>query len=453
MNNMDSAIQQYINLYRQHRDVLCNKSSAGFNKLREEACKSLEIVGLPEKGSENFEITDLPEMLAPDFGLNISRIPLDVNASEGFKCALPQLSPSLFFMLNDLWGESKNARLCIPEGLEIGPLSRYMKEGDEAFGLYGSIADIANPIVALNTMLCQEGLYLKVKKGVVVERPVQLVNLLEGLLPMMAVRRIMIILEEGAELKLLSCEHTSNSDHPMASVCVAEVFVGQNARFEYYDMEESGANSRRLFTLYLQQEKNSNVLLESFTLHNGRTRNEFHCDFMGEHSSLRLFSLGIEGKEMQLDNYSYIRHNYPHCHTEELLKYVVEDEAKGAFTGRIFVAPGAVKTEAYQNNRNLVTSENARMYSKPQLEIYNDDVKCSHGSATGQLDEMQLFYMRSRGLSEDEAKLLLKQAFMADVIAGINIPLLRDRVQTLVQKRFEGQNVSCGECEGCNIVN
>lgn len=450
---MENSIQQYIKLYRDHGDLLRAKSAAGFNSLREEACRNLEEFGLPPKGSENYEITDLASILAPDYGLNISRLPLDVNAAEGFKCALPQLSPTLFFMLNDMWAESRTARTCIPVGLEIGPLSKYMGERGEAAEHYGKLADNANPIVALNTMLVQEGIYIRVKKNVRVERPVQLVNLLEGLMPMMALRRILIVLEEGSELKLLSCDHTTASENPMTSVSVAEIYAGENSRLEFYDMEESGENSRRLSALYLRQEKGSNVLLESFTLHNGKTRNEFHCEFAGPHSELRLYSLGIEGKEMELDNYSHIRHSCPECHTEELLKYVVEDDAKGAFTGRIYVAPGAVKTAAYQSNRNLVTSDRARMYSKPQLEIYNDDVKCSHGSATGQLDAMQLFYMRQRGLAEDEAKLLLKQAFMADVIAGINIPLLKDRVQTLVQKRFEGQNVTCGDCEGCGISN
>lgn len=446
--DMEDSLKQYLDLYSRHKDLLFSKSAAGFNALRDEACRNLRITGLPNKGSENYEIIDIPEMLAPDFGVNIARIPLDVNPEVGFKCGLPHLSSSLFFMLNDRWAESKGARRNLPDGMEIGPLSRLMEEGGET-GFYGKIADLANPIVALNTMLVQEGMYIQVKKGVKVEKPVQLVNLMENTMPLLCLRRLLIILEEDAELKLLSCSHTTSSGIPMASISVAEVKAGRNSRLDFYDMEEGSENTRRLTAMYLDQAEGSDVLLENFTLHNGQTRNEYHCTFSGPDAQLRLYGLGIESGQNVLDNYSHIRHNTGHCHTEELFKYIVEEEARGAFTGRIYVAPGAVKTEAFQSNRNIVSSDKARMYSKPQLEIYNDDVKCSHGSATGQLDEMQLFYLRSRGLSEEEARLLLKQAFMADVIDGVRLQALRDRLHVLIERRFTGQDTSCGDCEIC----
>ena len=132
--------------------------------------------------------------------------------------------------------------------------------------------------------------------------------------------------------------------------------------------------------------------------------------------------MGIEDRDRHLDTYSRVEHKKGHCKTDELFKYVLDDNAVGAFTGLIKVEQGADKTEAYQNNRNIVGSDTARMYSKPQLEIYDDDVKCSHGTAIGQLDEMQVFYMRTRGLSEQTAKFLLKQAFMSDIIEGVSLP-------------------------------
>lgn len=446
---MENSLQQYLDLYAGHKDLLCGKSAAGFNALREEAYRNLIVSGLPKKGSENYELTDIPAMLAPDFGLNIARIPMDVNVSDAFRCGLPHLSSALFFMLNDLWGEKAEARRGLPEGIEIGALSAYMKEGGEATDHYGRLANLTNPLVALNTMLVQEGLYIRVKKGVRVEKTVQLVNLLESMMPMMAVRRILIVLEEDSELKLLACDHTSKADVALASLTVAEIFVGKGARLDFYEMEESPANSSRLSALYLSQEEGSEVTIDNFTLHNGRTRNEFHCGLNGRHARLDLYGLGIESRDSLLDNYSHISHSAEGCHTEELFKYIADDESRCAFTGRIYVAPGACKTEAYQSNRNLVGSDRARIFSKPQLEIYNDDVKCSHGSATGQLDPMQLFYLRQRGLAYEEAILLLKQAFMADVVEGVKLPMLRDRLHNLVERRLSGQDVSCGECDIC----
>lgn len=455
---MDNSLQQYLDLYAGHKDLLKSKSAEGFNSLRDEAYKSLETFGLPKKGSENYEITDLSEMLKPDYGINLARIPLDVNPANSFRCGLPQLSNSLFFLLNDMWGESRDARKNIPEGIEIGPLSSYLSPNNENYhavkGFYGSLADVTNPIVALNTMLVQEGLFVRVKKGCRFERPLQLINVLENTMPLMAIRRILVILEEDSKLSIVACNHSSTKNIPMASLSVAEMFVGKNAQLDFYDLEESTTNTNRLSSLYLKQDRYSNVTINNFTLHNGKSRNEFFCNFNAPDSDLKLYGFGIVGQTNLVDNYSVIRHENPRCNTDELFKYVVENEGRASFIGRIFVAPGAEKTQALQSNKNIVDSEKALIFSKPQLEIYNDDVKCSHGSATGQLDPMQLFYLRSRGLPEEEAKLLLKQAFMSDVIEGIQLPILKDRIRSIVEKRFEGEDASCDDCNfaRCNKI-
>ena len=447
---MNKALQQYLTLFEEHRDLIDKNAPHAMNRLRDEAYESLVKFGLPAKGSENYEQTDLESILAPDFGLNLARVPLGVNVSETFKCGVPHLSSALFFLLNDQWGESSGARKVLPEGVEIGPLSKYLHSDPEAAERYGRLADIANPISALNTLLVQEGMYLRVRKGVKLSKPIQLVNILDNAMSLMAVRRLLIIMEEESEAQILMCDHTASAGLPMCSVMVSEIYAGRNARLDVYDMEESNPDTRRLSALYLSQEENSDVLIDGIILHNGVTRNEYHCAFAAPHSQLRLYGLGIEDRSRVLDNFSYINHAFGECHTEELFKYILDEEAKGAFTGTIFVAPGASKTEAYQSNRNLVGSDRARMYSKPQLEIYNDDVKCSHGSATGRLDSTQLFYLRSRGIDKNEAVLLLKQAFMADVIDGIRLQMLRDRVHTLVARRIAGEDTACGDCDICN---
>ncbi len=183
--------------------------------------------------------------------------------------------------------------------------------------------------------------------------------------------------------------------------------------------------------------------VESLTFYNGKTRKDFDCRFEGECAEFHLVGLGIGYRSRNISVYSRIDHSVPRCHSNELFKFSVDEKAVADFTGRIHVAHGAVKTEAYQSNRNLVGSAEARVNSKPQLEIYNDDVKCSHGSAVGQLDPLQLFYMRTRGLDEATATLLLKQAFMADVIDAVAIPALRDRLHSLVEQRFAGTRSAC----------
>ncbi|MBD5329161.1 MAG: Fe-S cluster assembly protein SufD [Bacteroides sp.] len=445
-----SALNQYLDLYRNHGDIIDTHSAPAINVLREAAYDALKDKKLPKPGSDNYENADLETMLAPDYGLNIAKLDIDVNPAATFHCDVPRLSPHPFLVVNDTFTADAESMKSVPEGVEIGSLREFALKDPETFSrYYGKEADLNNPMTALDTLLAQDGFYLRVKKGVRVEKPLQLVNILQNGMPLMAVRRILIIIEENAEAKLLVCDHTQNPELEFLTLDTVEIFVERNAEFDFYNLEESSVKTQRISTLYLRQEADSRVVIDAMTLYNGTTRNEYYCRFAGENASLRLLGMGIEDECRKVSTYSRIDHAVPRCHSDELFKFSIDEEAKGAFTGRIYVAEGAEKTEAYQSNRNLVGSENARMESKPELEIYNDDVKCSHGSTVGQLDPLQLFYMRTRGLDEATALLLLKQAFMADIIDGVRVDALRDRLHLLVERRFAGASSACASCAGC----
>lgn len=448
---MNNALKQYIDLYEQNRELIDKNASAPSNALRREAYRAVKEMKLPPERSENYRITSLEKMLAPDMGVNLARVPLEVNPADSFHCGVPSVSTAQIFMLNDICVLPQGATLPAEPGVFVGSLRTGSELLPEVVGKHlGRIADMSNPVVALNSLLDQDGLLVYVPRGVRLETPLQLVNILQSKMPLMAVRRMLIILEEGAEAKILTCDHTQNPTADFLNLQVIEIYCGAGSRLDLYDIEESTSRTSRLSALYLRQEKDSNVLLDGITLYNGRTRNEYYCTFAGENSELKLLGMAIEDKQRQTDTFSVIRHEEAHCHSDELFKYVVDDEAKGAFSGLIYVAPGSIKTEAYQSNRNLVGAPTAKMYSKPQLEIYNDDVKCSHGTAIGTLDELQLFYMRSRGLSEQQARLLLKQAFMADVIEGVRMPGLKERLHALIERRFAGADSNCASCHNCS---
>ena len=449
-----NALTQYIDLFRSARNIIDSHSSPVLNARREEACRVLEETTLPAEGAENYEHTDLEKMLAPDFGLNLAGVNIDINPAASFRCDVPDMQTMLYLTLNDTPMPPAPGRGSLPDGVTAGSLKSISLEYPELVDrYYGRLASISNPLVALDTMLCQDGFMIHVAKGVRVEQPLQLVNILNNGRPLMAVRRVLIVLEEGAELTLLTCDHTQNPDVEFLALQTVEIYAGPNSRLDFYDMEESTERTSRLSSLYLSQEQGSNVLIDGITLFNGTTRNEYHTVFNGSDASLRLLGMGIEDRRRHIETYSYVDHKTGHCHTDELMKFVVDDESIASFSGRIYVAPGAVKTEAYQSNRNIVGSDTARMFSKPQLEIYNDDVKCSHGTAIGQLDPMQLFYMRTRGLEESTARLLLKQAFMADVIDGVRLDSLRDRLRLLVERRFAGASSACSSCtRDCGAV-
>lgn len=449
-----AAIDQYIELFRKHRDLIDANGAPAINALRDDAARRLAATQLPCKGSENFENIDLEDLLAPDYGINLLKVDIDVNPEATFRCDVPVSSPSVLINLNDTFSASAEALQQIPEGVEVGSLREMAQKYPEVIRqFYGKAADLDNPVTALNTMLAQDGLYLRVKRGTRLERPLQMVNILSNGMPLMAVRRVLIIVDDDASAKLLTCDHTQRDDLDFMALETVEIFVGENARFDYYDIEESTMRTSRLSTLYARQAAGSQLNIDGITLFNGTTRNEYYCRLEGEHAALRLYGMGIEDKTRTVSTYTRIDHQVPRCMSDELFKFSLDDDSSGAFTGRIYVAEGAVKTEAYQANRNLLASDTARMYSKPQLEIYNDDVKCSHGCAIGQLDPMQLFYMRTRGLTEDTAKLLLRQAFMADVIAGIDVEGLRDRLHLLTERRFAGIESACATCAACHDSN
>ena len=443
-----SSLTQYLNLWRDHKDLVEANASAPLNALRPAAFDALK--GMETHGERLNET--ISKVLAPDYGLNIARMPMDGDPAASFRCDLPRLAAHPLYILNDSFlGEnissSENIDSLTHSGVEAMSLAEAARRYPEyVTAHYGRLADFENPVVALDTLLCQDGLFLRIPKGVRLEKPLQLINVLNSLVPFMAVRRLLIVVEEEAEGELLVCDHTQVRDVELCSLEVVEIFAAKNSRFEYYSLEESTEKTGRLSALYLRQEAGSRVLIDGVTLYNGVTRNEYYCRYAGQGASLRLLGMAIEDGDRRAENSSRIEHDVEGCHTDELFKYVIDDRAVGSFEGRITVAPGADRTEAFQSNRNLVGSNEARMFSKPELVINADDVKCSHGSATGQLDELQLFYMRTRGLSEEEARLLLKQAFMADVIDAVGLPLLRDRLRHLVEVRFAGGCASCSSC-------
>lgn len=441
-----SALKQYIDLYHQVKERIDAHSAPALNALRPQAADILASVTLPKQGADNYENCDLKEMLGPDYGINIDDVNINVKPENTFRCDMPMTGNSPILSLNDRTLIPDNFPV-MPEGVLVGSLRSIAREHP---GLvekyYGRLADLGNPVVALDTMLARDGFMLYVPKNVTLENPLQLINILGATQPLMAVRRLLIVLEDNAKAKLLVCDHTQREEVNFLSLQTVELYVGKNAELHYYDLEESSQRTSRISSLYLRQEADSRVVIDGMTLFNGVTRNEYYCDFAGDNADLKLYGMAIEDRQRKVSTYSRINHAVQHCVSNELFKMSADGESRCAFTGRIIVRPGSVKTEAYQACRNLLAADTARIEARPELEIYNDDVKCSHGCAIGQLDETQVFYMRSRGIPEPQARLLLRQAFMADVIDLVDIPGLRDRLHLLVEKRFAGAEAACSNC-------
>ena len=444
-----SSEKQYIDLYNQCKGMINKHAPQVLNDLRDKAFDDFCRLGFPSNKVERYKYTDMQKIFEPDYGLNLNRLEIPVNPYDVFKCDVPNLSTSLYFVVNDSFYDKILPKCSLAEGVIVGSLSKVATEHPELVAkYYGKIANTGDDaITALNTMLSQDGLMVYVPKNVKVEKAIQVINILRSDVDLMVNRRVLIVMEQGSEAKFLFCDHAAD-DRNFLATQVIEAFVGEKAKLDLYCLEETHYKNTRVSNVYIEQQANSVVNHNVITLHNGVTRNRLDLVFKGEGAECFANGCVIADKSQHIDNNTLIDHQVGHCTSHQLYKYVLGDEAVGAFAGRILVRKDAQKTSSNEINQNLCTTKKARMFTQPMLEIYADDVKCSHGSTVGQLNDAAMFYMRQRGISEKEAKLLLEFAFVNEVVDQIQLEPLKERLRYLVEKRFRGE---LNKCEGCKL--
>lgn len=445
-----SSEKQYIELYTQARDMLNAHSSAVMNAVRDTAFEDFKRQGFPSRKVERYKYTSMDKLFAPNYGVNVNRVEFPVNPYSVFSCDVPNLSTSLYFVVNDSFYKKALPKVGLPEGVEVMSLKDAAEERPDLIArYYGKIAKTSeDAVTALNTMLAEDGLFIHVGRNVKVDRAIQVVNILRSDVDLMVNRRVLIVMDEGAEAKLLFCDDSAD-DRNFLGTQVIEAYVGENASLDLYCLEETHDKNTRVSNVYIEQQANSRVNHNVITLRNGITRNRLDLVFKGEGAECWCNGCVIADKGQHVDNNTLIDHQVGHCDSHELYKYVVDDDAIGAFAGRVLVRHDSQKTTSDERNQNLVMTKRARMYTQPMLEIYADDVKCSHGSTVGQLNDAAMFYMQQRGIDEHEAKLLLEFAFIGEVIDQIKLEPLRDRLHQLVEKRFRGELGKCSNCKIC----
>ncbi|MDR1763342.1 MAG: Fe-S cluster assembly protein SufD [Dysgonamonadaceae bacterium] len=440
-------MNQYIDFFEKYRDKIDEGCSPLVNARREAAFERFRQRGFPKYKSEDYQYIYIQSLLNEDFGFYLKPEAENYNLRFVFHCDVPNLDSYKYFAVNGhFYSEKDKSKL--PGGVFSGSLNEFATLFPDIFSrYYNRLSDAKGTGLAdFNTAFLQGGYVLYVPENTDVKRAIQLTNISGGAEISIVNRRMLVILERGASAKLLVCDHAWDEKPLAAATQITEIFAAENSRFDFCELEESSRNTIRLAENFVEQGANSQVAINNITLSNGVTRNNTTVDLIGGHSSVRLYGMAIADENQKVDNYTLINHLKPNCKCDELYKYVLDGQATGVFNGRIIVARNAQKTEAFQTNRNLLGNRECRMFSKPQLEIYADDVKCSHGMTTGQLDENALFYMRSRGIPHDEAVLLLKFAFMNDVIQGVEVEGLRERLKMLVEKRFRGELATCRGC-------
>lgn len=439
--------QEYINLFCTNRELIEKPCAAMLNEERGKAFERFEERGFPGIKDENWLHTNVAAQFATDYGMNLGRVTTEAGTRDIFTCDVPNLGTHKAFIVNDSFQAAAN-NSSLPSGVLFGSLNAIASEQPELLTpYYNKLAANGDSIAQFNTLFVQDGIVLYIPRNIEINETIQIVSLLQSKVEMMSNRRLLVILEEGAKASLLMCDHSSAA-HKSLSTQVTEVFVGAGASLDIYEMEETSESNCRLAHLFVQQQADSRFNHCNITLTNGFTRNYVNVQLAGKGGDTNITGLAIGDRKQHIDNRTLVEHKTSHCTSNELYKYILDEESVGVFAGKMLIQPGAQQTISQQTNRNLCLTKCAHMYAQPQLEIYADDVKCSHGSTVGQLDENALFYMQQRGIPKEEARHLLMYAFAGEVFENIKIEALRDRLHLLVEKRFRGE---LNRCKGCSL--
>lgn len=447
MAELEKINKDFITLFREGKHLLEEGSGSGINACREEALSRFEAWGgIPFK-TEDYWYTNLMPVFDRDYNVVLKYIPQDVDMTEVFRCAVPELTTDLILTVNG-WYFRQNRTADVPEGVIVCSLQEAgLKYPDLLARHYNRYATAARKdgLVALNTAFAQDGVFVYIPENTVLKRPLQIVNLLRAKADLMAFQRNLILLEPGAEATVLVCDHTLSDDRFLMNN-VTEVRLGAGAHLDYYQVQNQHLGAAQINSLFVSEGHASVFESNLVTLYGGMIRNNQYVALEEEEGECHLYGIYILDKSQQVDNFSYIDHIAPRCKSNEHFKGVLDDASVANFSGCIRVEPDAQKTEAYQANNNLLLTDTARVNAKPQLIIDADDVKCSHGATVGQIDEEAMFYLRSRGISLAEARMMMMFGFAHDIVRRVKLEPLRIKIDDLIDKRLRGEFSKCHNC-------
>lgn len=437
---------ELLTIFRENNNIIEGSSGKLLNLQREQALRDFDKLGIPTRKNENYKYTPLEQYFKGNYEVDLVANPFKIDVTNIFKCDVPNLETHVVLVLNGFY-YSSDRHGSLPEGIIICGLNEASVKYPELFERhYSKYADTsADGLVALNTLFAHDGVFIYIPSGTILTKPLQVINLSHSDRNLRITRRNLIVAEKNARAAIVICDHTL-SNHSFLTNSLTEIYAGAGSSINYDWLQNENGQSTHINNLFIHQEENSKFFSSIVSLHGGLIRNNFNAVLAGRFASADLNGLFLCDSRQHVANHLLIDHASPDCTSNQLFKGILDDEATGSFNGKILVRKDAQKTQAYQKNNNILLSDTAKMNTKPHLEIYADDVKCSHGATVGQLDSEALFYIRSRGISEPEARHLLMYAFANDIVGKISLPLLKERIIDLVDKRLRGELSRCNEC-------
>jgi len=434
-------------IFLDNKDKISADDSDRVSDLRNSAFDYFKDNGFPTCYLEKWKKTDLSEKLIYDYNLVLDAAEVTDDREKVFKCEVENFDTYLFTQFNGFFVANDAPLTKLNNGVIVGSINAARKELPELFELhYGRYADYSNNgLVALNTALTVDGIFIYVPDNVEVDKAIQMVSITSSNEHVMIQNRNLVILGKNSKLNLVHCDDSTNHEVNFTNT-VTEVFLDTGAKLDLIKLQNINNNSTLINSLFVHQYADSDISTNSITLNGGLIRNETHVKMLGRGANSDVKGLFLVDRDQHVDNQVFIDHAVPNCTSNQLFKGIADDSAVAVFNGHVLVRKDAQQTVALQSNKNIALTDKATIYTQPFLEIYADDVKCSHGATVGQLNEEAMFYIKSRGIGELDARLLLMYAFTADVIEKIKIEALRERMDNLVKKRLRGELSVCDQC-------
>jgi len=432
----------YNKLIAEFEGSLAPGTNGDLSKLRKDAFEVFKAKGFPTLKDEDWRFTNLTPFLTDDFSL-VSGIAAEEEVISAINAALiPGLDAYLLVLLN---GEIQPALSVLPAvDVTIQPLESIVNSAE--FAAHATFDEVeSNRMLALNTSLFTDGYFIEIPRNVVLDKPVQIIHLYSADENAMFQPRHLIVVNENAKAELIESSVMLKNAKRVLLNSVTQVSVKQNAQLIQYNIQDNHTEERLIGYTRVTQERDSRYDNFTFNLPGAELiRNNLEVVLNGTATETHLLGVYLVGGHQLTDNHTAIHHKFPHCESNEIYKGVLLDHGKAVFNGKVFVERPAQKTNAFQQNNNLLLSDNAQVFAKPQLEIFADDVKCSHGCTVGQFDPESLFYLRSRGISEDSSRKLLVEAFMFDVTQKITNEPVKQYIQSLIHTKMEDSLSSIG---------
>lgn len=434
-NNLEIK-EWYVSHFQAFENSLNGSGKVPFHQIRRSAIAKFADLGFPGRRDEEWKYTNLTPLLKHKFPVaaRTTSLPADTVRQFVFK----GLAENLLVFVNGRYSRELSNYRVSENGVSVDSLENALKNQPERVAAY--LAKYApfekESFVALNTAFAVDGAFIYVPDDVIVEQPVHLLYISEvSAGSHFASPRNLIVAGRNSQVKIVESYH-GVGENPYFNNVVTEAAVNENARVDHIRIQDENLSAYHVYSLETHQQQNSVYWMVNVDMGGALVRNNLTLTLDAENCEGHLLGFYMADGRQHIDNHTAIDHAKPNCFSNELYKGILSGKAKGVFNGKIFVRRDAQKTNAYQNNKALLLSEDATINSKPQLEIFADDVKCSHGATVGQLDSEALFYLRSRGIPQEQANSILQYAFASEVFGYITIDSVREHLEEIIEERF-----------------